>query len=81
MAKLSDFKPLYESGNELGKVDGSRRSQLRRNRKYFAITFSQKQQLCAEFNQHGYSRLSVCLAKTPLSISTEAQVKGAPTPV
>lgn len=32
-----------------------------------------------EFNQHGYGNLSVCLAKTPLSISTEAQIKGAPT--
>ncbi|MEG3220324.1 formate--tetrahydrofolate ligase [Vibrio gigantis] len=37
-----------------------------------------KKQL-AEFIQHGYSDLSVCLAKTPLSISTEAHIKGAPT--
>jgi formate--tetrahydrofolate ligase len=33
----------------------------------------------AEFKLHGYSNLSVCLAKTPLSVSTEAHIKGAPT--
>ena len=32
-----------------------------------------------QYTKSGYSDLAVCLAKTPLSISTEARVKGAPT--
>jgi formate--tetrahydrofolate ligase len=44
-----------------------------------SITLSPKaKQQLAEFKQHGYQDLSVCLAKTPLSISTEAHIKGAP---
>ncbi|MFS1475060.1 formate--tetrahydrofolate ligase [Vibrio lentus] len=73
----SDFKPLYESEQSL-----EEKLMAVAEVGYGAASISlsplAKQQL-AEFNQHGYSRLSVCLAKTPLSISTEAQVKGAPT--
>ena len=36
-----------------------------------------RQQL-AELKQHGFDDLAVCLAKTPLSISTDASIKGAP---
>ncbi|MEZ9387163.1 formate--tetrahydrofolate ligase [Vibrio lentus] len=73
----SDFKPLYESEQSL-----EEKLMAVAEVGYGAASISlsplAKQQL-AEFNQHGYSNLSVCLAKTPLSISTEAQVKGAPT--
>ncbi|MCC4784067.1 formate--tetrahydrofolate ligase, partial [Vibrio lentus] len=73
----SDFKPLYESEQSL-----EEKLMAVAEVGYGAASISlsplAKKQL-AEFNQHGYSRLSVCLAKTPLSISTEAQVKGAPT--
>jgi formate--tetrahydrofolate ligase len=45
-----------------------------------SLTLSNKAKLqLAEFKKHGFDHLSVCLAKTPLSISTEAHVKGAPT--
>ncbi|USD67963.1 formate--tetrahydrofolate ligase [Vibrio sp. SCSIO 43136] len=37
-----------------------------------------KQQL-ATFKKHGFDKLAVCMAKTPLSISTDTAVKGAPT--
>jgi formate--tetrahydrofolate ligase len=30
------------------------------------------------FKQHGFDHLAVCMAKTPLSISTDASIKGAP---
>ncbi|UPQ90062.1 formate--tetrahydrofolate ligase [Vibrio sinaloensis] len=36
-----------------------------------------KQQL-AELKQHGFDHLAVCLAKTPMSISTMGELKGAP---
>ncbi|MEL7293689.1 MAG: formate--tetrahydrofolate ligase [Pseudomonadota bacterium] len=36
-----------------------------------------KQQL-AELKQHGFDNLAVCLAKTPMSISTLGELKGAP---
>lgn len=36
-----------------------------------------KQQL-EELKEHGFDKLAVCLAKTPLSISTDGSVKGAP---
>ncbi|MDK9760179.1 formate--tetrahydrofolate ligase, partial [Vibrio sp. D173a] len=45
-----------------------------------SITLSEKAKAqLAEFKKHGFDNLSVCLAKTPLSISTEAHIKGAPT--
>ncbi len=45
-----------------------------------SLTLSEKaKQQLAEFKKHGYDNLAVCLAKTPLSISTDGSVKGAPT--
>ncbi|NRF28988.1 formate--tetrahydrofolate ligase [Vibrio coralliilyticus] len=45
-----------------------------------SITLSEKaKQQLAEFTQQGFDHLAVCLAKTPLSISTDSSVKGAPT--
>ncbi|NUW69639.1 formate--tetrahydrofolate ligase [Vibrio coralliilyticus] len=45
-----------------------------------SITLSEKaKQQLAEFKQQGFDHLAVCLAKTPLSISTDSSVKGAPT--
>ncbi|MBW3696212.1 formate--tetrahydrofolate ligase [Vibrio sp. T187] len=43
------------------------------------ITLSEqaKEQL-SQFNAHGFNQLAICLAKTPLSISTESHIKGAP---
>lgn len=37
------------------------------------------QQQLAMFEQLGYQHLSVCMAKTPASISTDGNIKGAPT--
>ncbi|AXN32904.1 formate--tetrahydrofolate ligase [Vibrio coralliilyticus] len=45
-----------------------------------SITLSEKaKQQLAEFKQQGFDHLAVCLAKTPLSISTDSSIKGAPT--
>lgn len=44
-----------------------------------SLTLSEKaKQQLAEFKKHGYDNLAVCLAKTPLSISTDGSIKGAP---
>jgi formate--tetrahydrofolate ligase len=44
-----------------------------------SITLSDKAKAqLEEFKTHGYDNLAVCLAKTPLSISTIGSVKGAP---
>ncbi|WP_372385097.1 formate--tetrahydrofolate ligase [Vibrio sp. BS-M-Sm-2] len=73
----SEFKPLYNSEQSI-----EEKLMAVAEVGYGAASISlsplAKKQL-AEFNQHGYSDLSVCLAKTPLSISTEAHIKGAPT--
>lgn len=43
------------------------------------INLSEKaQQQLQEFDDQGYHHLAVCLAKTPLSITTDSQIKGAP---
>lgn len=74
--KQSEFKPLYHSKQSL-----EEKLMAVAEVGYGAASISlsplAKKQL-AEFRQHGYSDLSVCLAKTPLSISTEAHIKGAP---
>ncbi|MDP2500418.1 formate--tetrahydrofolate ligase [Vibrio splendidus] len=73
----SKFKPLYYSEQSL-----EEKLMAVAEVGYGAASISlsplARKQL-TEFNQHGYGDLSVCLAKTPLSISTEAQIKGAPT--
>jgi formate--tetrahydrofolate ligase len=75
--KQSEFKPLYHSEQSL-----EEKLMAVAEVGYGAASISlsplAKKQL-AEFKLHGYSDLSVCLAKTPLSISTEAHIKGAPT--
>lgn len=75
--KESEFKPLYHSKQSL-----EEKLMAVAEVGYGAASISlsplAKKQL-AEFKVHCYSDLSVCLAKTPLSISTEAHVKGAPT--
>lgn len=44
-----------------------------------SITLSNKaKQQLADLKNHGYDQLAVCLAKTPLSISTDGSIKGAP---
>lgn len=72
-----DFKPLYYPEQSL---EEKLMSVAEAGYGASSITLSPlaKQQL-EEFNKHGCSGLSVCLAKTPLSISTEAHIKGAPT--
>ncbi len=43
------------------------------------INLSDKaQQHLQQFNEQGYGHFAVCLAKTPLSITTDSQIKGAP---
>ncbi|MEZ8463097.1 formate--tetrahydrofolate ligase [Vibrio splendidus] len=73
----SKFKPLYYSEQSL-----EEKLMAVAEVGYGAASISlsplARKQL-TEFDQHGYGDLSVCLAKTPLSISTEAQIKGAPT--
>ncbi|OEF94338.1 formate--tetrahydrofolate ligase [Vibrio splendidus] len=75
--KQSGFKPLYHSEQSL---EEKLMAVAEVGYGAASITLSPlaKKQL-AEFKLHGYNDLSVCLAKTPLSISTEAHVKGAPT--
>jgi formate--tetrahydrofolate ligase len=74
--KQSGFKPLYHSEQSL---EEKLMAVAEVGYGAASITLSPlaKKQL-AEFKLHGYNDLSVCLAKTPLSISTEAHVKGAP---
>ena len=44
-----------------------------------SITFSDKsKQQLADLKRHGFDNLAVCLAKTPMSISTDGSVKGVP---
>ena len=44
-----------------------------------SITFSDKaKQQLADLKHHGFDNLAVCLAKTPMSISTDGSVKGVP---
>lgn len=72
----SQFKPLYKADQSL-----EEKLMLVAEVGYGAASItlsSQAMQQLEEFKQHGYSDLSVCLAKTPLSISTEAHIKGAP---
>ncbi|WP_210455183.1 formate--tetrahydrofolate ligase [Vibrio crassostreae] len=75
--KESEFEPLYHSEQTL-----EEKLMAVAEVGYGAASISlsplAKKQL-AEFKLHGYSNLSVCLAKTPLSVSTEAHIKGAPT--
>ncbi|CAK1711795.1 formate--tetrahydrofolate ligase [Vibrio crassostreae] len=74
--KESEFEPLYHSEQTL-----EEKLMAVAEVGYGAASISlsplAKKQL-AEFKLHGYSNLSVCLAKTPLSVSTEAHIKGAP---
>ncbi|NVD08995.1 formate--tetrahydrofolate ligase [Vibrio sp. JPW-9-11-11] len=44
-----------------------------------SLSFSdQAKQQLADLKRHGFDDLAVCLAKTPMSISTDAEMKGAP---
>lgn len=75
--KQSDFKPLYDfkqSTEEklmaVAEVGYGAASVL--------LSYQARKQL-DEFKAHGFDNLAVCLAKTPLSITTDGSVKGAPT--
>ncbi|CAH7028712.1 Formate--tetrahydrofolate ligase [Vibrio chagasii] len=72
----SEFKPLYRAEQSLEEKLMAV-AEIGYGAASITLSPQAKQQL-AEFKQHGFNELSVCLAKTPLSISTEAQVKGAP---
>ncbi|WP_434567788.1 formate--tetrahydrofolate ligase [Vibrio chagasii] len=72
----SDFKPLYQTSQSLEEKLMAV-AEIGYGAASITLSPKAKQQL-AEFKQHGYQELSVCLAKTPLSISTEAHIKGAP---
>ncbi|MEZ9762200.1 formate--tetrahydrofolate ligase [Vibrio splendidus] len=75
--KESQFKPLYYSEQSLEEKLMAV-AEVGYGAAGISLSPLARKQL-AEFNQHGYGDLSVCLAKTPLSISTEAHIKGAPT--
>lgn len=72
-----EFKPLYHSEQSLEEKLMAV-AEVGYGASSISLSPLAKQQL-KEFNKHGYGGLSVCLAKTPLSISTEAHIKGAPT--
>ncbi|MFA0233040.1 formate--tetrahydrofolate ligase, partial [Vibrio sp. 10N.261.45.A7] len=75
--KECEFKPLYHSDQSLEEKLMAV-AEIGYGAASVTLSPQAKQQL-AEFKQHGFGDLSVCLAKTPLSISTEAHIKGAPT--
>ncbi len=75
--KTSQFTPLYNSDMTLLeklnavaiKGYGAERIELS----------AKAQRQLAAFEQQGYRKLAVCMAKTPASISTDGNIKGAPT--
>ncbi|MFL9757970.1 formate--tetrahydrofolate ligase [Vibrio cyclitrophicus] len=72
----NEFKPLYQSEQSLEEKLMAV-AEVGYGASSITLSALAKQQL-EEFNKHGFNGLSVCLAKTPLSISTEAHIKGAP---
>lgn len=74
--KCVEFSPLYSTENS---IEEKLMAVAEVGYGAASVTLSDtaKAQL-ATFKQHGFDHLSVCLAKTPLSISTNGAIKGAP---
>ncbi|WP_428774848.1 formate--tetrahydrofolate ligase [Vibrio sp.] len=74
--KPVNFKPLYQLGQS---IEEKLMAVAEIGYGAASITLSEKaKQQLAQYQQQGYGKLAVCLAKTPLSISTDGSVKGAP---
>lgn len=74
--KTVQFTPLYKSGDSL---DDKLHAVALKGYGAGSVTYSEKATAqLKRFNELGYGHLSVCMAKTPLSITTDSAIKGAP---
>ena len=74
--KNSTFTPLYQAQDSL---EDKLHAVAIKGYGAKSVSLSDKaQQQLTQLNQLGFDKLSVCLAKTPLSISTDSAKKGAP---
>ncbi|WP_068719079.1 formate--tetrahydrofolate ligase [Vibrio tritonius] len=74
--KTVQFTPLYKSEDSL---DDKLHAVALKGYGAGSVTYSEKATAqLKRFNELGYSHLSVCMAKTPLSITTDSAIKGAP---
>lgn len=74
--KPVQFTPLYQSEDSL---DDKLHAVALKGYGAGSITYSEKATAqLKRFNELGYGHLSVCMAKTPLSITTDSAIKGAP---
>jgi len=74
--KPSQFKPLYRLEQSLEEKLMAI-SELGYGASSIQLSDTAQKQL-ATFKAHGYDNLALCMAKTPLSISTDSAIKGAP---
>ncbi len=75
--KKSEFKPLYRLEQSLEEKLMAI-TEIGYGAANIELSNTAKQQL-AQFKQDGFDSLAVCIAKTPLSITTDSSIKGAPT--
>ena len=75
-SQAHQFKPLYQL-NQTTEEKLMAVAESGYGAASISLSDTAKQQL-AQFKKHGFDNLAVCLAKTPLSISTDGSVKGAP---
>lgn len=74
--KTVQFTPLYKSEDSL---DDKLHAVALKGYGAGSVTYSEKATAqLKRFNELGYGHLSVCMAKTPLSITTDSAIKGAP---
>ena len=74
--KTVQFTPLYKSEDSL---DDKLHAVALTGYGAGSVTYSEKATAqLKRFNELGYGHLSVCMAKTPLSITTDSAIKGAP---
>ncbi len=74
--KPSIFKPLYTLDQSLEEKLMTV-AEVGYGAKAVELSELAKKQL-AKYNEHGFGKLALCMAKTPMSISTDGSVKGAP---
>ncbi|MEZ8100776.1 formate--tetrahydrofolate ligase [Vibrio bivalvicida] len=75
--KAAEFKPLYQFSQTTEEKLMSV-AEVGYGASGVTLSYQARKQL-DELKQHGFDNLAVCLAKTPLSISTDGSIKGAPT--
>ncbi|WP_019280877.1 formate--tetrahydrofolate ligase [Vibrio anguillarum] len=74
--KVSTFTPLYQAQQ---KIEDKINAVAKKGYGAASVTFTDKaRRQMHNMQEQGYGKLAVCLAKTPLSISTNAAIKGAP---